>query len=58
MYLLRGVNSYLMLGGQIIMLPGGAFYTANSWVVGNGPLCPLLSIYAPAIHRYARKRSE
>ena len=52
----RGVNSYLNLGGQVVMLPGGAFYIAKSWV-GNFPLCPP-AIYAPDTYRQERGVSE
>ena len=57
MYILqRGVNSYIKLGGQLVMLPGGAFYCTKS-LVGNCPLC-LPVIYAPATHRQERGVSE
>lgn len=40
----RSVNSYAKMGGQVVMrreaaLPGGAFYSAKTWV-GNCRLCP------------------
>ena len=27
----RGVNSFLKVGGQVVMLPGGSFYSAKIW---------------------------